>query len=84
MTMNEQTMPEIKITIKVFYCSRCSHLWERRRKESRGGVDLPITCPECHSPYWNTKPKGMKRSKKLPILKFHGEDVLDSNLDEVL
>ena len=69
--------PEIEIRVKVYMCSRCGHLWERRRK---GAKALPITCPNCNSPYWNTRGKS---EKKLPPLRFHGEEVLDSNFDEV-
>jgi DNA-directed RNA polymerase subunit RPC12/RpoP len=69
--------PEIEIRVKVYMCSRCGHLWERRRKEAKG---LPITCPNCNSPYWNTRGKS---EKKLLPLRFHGEEVLDSNFDEV-
>jgi hypothetical protein len=69
--------PEIKITIRVYLCSRCGHLWERRVKGSKG---LPVTCPSCNSPYWNTK---AKTEKKLLPLTFHGEEVLDSNFEEV-
>jgi DNA-directed RNA polymerase subunit RPC12/RpoP len=68
-------LPEIEITIKVYMCSRCGHLWERRVKGSKG---LPVTCPSCNSPYWNTKPR---TEKKLLPLMFHGEEVLDSNFD---
>jgi DNA-directed RNA polymerase subunit RPC12/RpoP len=71
--------PEIEIRIKVYLCARCSHLWERRRKGAEG---LPITCPSCNSPYWNTKPKGKSEKKLLP-LRFHDTEVLDSNFDEV-
>jgi len=67
--------PEIEIRVKVYMCSRCGHLWERRRKGA-----LPITCPNCNSPYWNTRGKS---EKKLPPLRFHGEEVLDSNFEEV-
>ena len=75
-------------------CSRCRHLWERLRKSV---TTLPITCPKCHSPYWNTiaktkakvtkivKGKSEKRKVlQIPPLRFHGEEVLDSNIEEVL
>src|SRR5215469_3272484 len=69
--------PEIKITIRVYLCSRCGHLWERRVKGAKG---LPTTCPSCNSPYWNTKAKDEK--KLLPLM-FHGEEVLVANFDEI-
>jgi hypothetical protein len=78
-------MPEIEIKIKVNICSRCHHLWQRRK-----GIEdaIPITCPNCNSPYWNTvRTRGLQRSekrKKLPPLRFHGEEILDSNIEEVL
>ena len=75
-------MPEIKIRIKVYVCLRCVHLWEKRKKEDNV---VPITCPNCNSPYWNTtRVRGKEISqKKLLPLRFHGEGVLDSNFDEV-
>ena len=75
-------MPEIEIRIKVYMCSRCSHLWERRKREDKV---VPITCPNCNSPYWNTtRVRGKEKSqKKLLPLRFHGEEVLDSNFEEV-
>jgi DNA-directed RNA polymerase subunit RPC12/RpoP len=75
-------VPEIEIRIKVYMCSRCGHLWERRKKEDNV---LPITCPNCNSPYWNTtRVRGKEKSqKKLLPLRFHGEEVLDSNFEEV-
>ena len=74
-------MPEIEIRIKVYMCSRCGHLWEKRKKEDK----MPITCPNCNSPYWNTtRVRGKEKSqKKLLPLRFHGEEVLDSNFEEV-
>jgi DNA-directed RNA polymerase subunit RPC12/RpoP len=77
-TMIARTLsPEIEIRVKAYMCSRCGHLWERRRKGAKG---LPITCPNCNSPYWNSRGK---REKKLLPLRFHGEEVLDSNFEEV-
>jgi DNA-directed RNA polymerase subunit RPC12/RpoP len=75
-------VPEIEIRIKVYMCSRCGHLWERRKKDDSV---LPITCPNCNSPYWNTtRVRGQEKSqKKLLPLRFHGEEVLDSNFEEV-
>jgi hypothetical protein len=71
-------VPEIEIRIKVYMCSRCGHLWERRRT----AVSTHMTCPNCNSPYWDIRPKDWKKKKLLP-LRFHGEDVLDSNFNEV-
>jgi DNA-directed RNA polymerase subunit RPC12/RpoP len=72
-------MPEIEIRVKVYMCFRCGHLWQQRK----GAKDLPITCPSCNSPYWNTKARGKgKGEKKLLPLIFHGEEVLDSNFEE--
>jgi len=87
--MGYRRVPEIEIRIKVYMCSRCGHLWERRRKEDRGigktkGLSLPITCPNCNSPYWNTIAKARRKNeKKLLPLRFQGEEVLDSNFQEV-
>ena len=63
-------------------CSRCGHLWERRKREDKV---VPITCPNCNSPYWNTtRVRGKETSqKKLLPLRFHGEEVLDSNFEEI-
>jgi DNA-directed RNA polymerase subunit RPC12/RpoP len=74
-------MPEIEIRIKVYMCFRCGHLWQQRK----GAKDLPITCPSCNSPYWNTIAKGKGKSEKKELLpiRFHGEEVLDSNFEEV-
>jgi hypothetical protein len=72
-------MPEIEIKIKVNICSRCHHLWERRK-----GNNQPMVCPNCNSPYWNSMPKkiGRGKTRKEPLI-FHGEEVLDSNFDEI-
>jgi len=73
-------VPEIEIRIKVNICSRCHHLWQRRRD----GNNLPITCPNCNSPYWNSirkRTRGKIGEKKK--LMFHGEEVLDSNFDKI-
>jgi len=73
--------PEIRITIKVLCCYRCHHLWERRREAS----DLPMVCPACNSPYWNSRPKGKSEEReKLPPLRFHDQEVLESDFEEVL
>jgi hypothetical protein len=47
----------------------------------KGTKGLPVTCPSCNSPYWNTK---AKTEKKLLPLMFHGEEVIDSNFEEVV
>jgi NAD-dependent SIR2 family protein deacetylase len=76
-------VPEIEIRINVEICSRCHHLWQRRRD---GNGSLPITCPNCNSPYWNSMPKRTRGREKIGERKklvFHGEKVLDSNFDEV-
>ena len=36
--------------IKKRTCKRCEHKW-------RPKTELPIVCPKCKSPYWNTKRK---------------------------
>lgn len=33
----------------VFICERCEHDWVPRDAEV-----LPMVCPKCKSPYWNT------------------------------
>jgi hypothetical protein len=71
-------VPEIEITIKVNMCSRCHHLWQRRRD-----AELAKTCPACNSPYWDSvrvkkgKEKEKEKGKRFPPLKFHGADVLE-------
>lgn len=76
-------MPEIEITIKVNICSRCHHLWERR-KGIGDGDNHPLVCPSCNSPYWDSvRTRGMEREKAQKKLIFHGEEVLSSNIEEV-
>jgi hypothetical protein len=76
-------MPEIEIKIKVNICSRCHHLWERRKRIGDGD-NQPMVCPNCNSPYWNTtRVRGKGKKKKLLPLRFHGEEVLDSNFDKI-
>jgi DNA-directed RNA polymerase subunit RPC12/RpoP len=72
-------MPEIEIRIKVWMCSRCGHLWQKRRT----AATAPITCPSCNSPYWNS-PRVREKSgpKKFTKLTFHGEEVLESNFKD--
>ena len=49
--------PEIKIppkpkpTFKPLTCKRCNHEWTPRTKQP------PVSCPKCHSPYWNRERK---------------------------
>ena len=64
----------------VHIISKKWHLWERRVKGTKG---LPVTCPSCNSPYWNSKPRSNTEKKLLP-LKFHGEEVINSNFEEVI
>ena len=40
-------MARIPITIMGFQCERCNHEW------IPNGDREPLTCPKCHSPYWN-------------------------------
>ena len=76
-------MPEIEIKIKVNICSRCHHLWQRRK--GIGDKDnQPMVCPGCNSPYWNSKrTRGPERKGGKETLMFHGEKVLQSNFEEV-
>lgn len=30
-------------------CLRCGHVWVQRSES------MPVSCPGCHSPYWNRK-----------------------------
>src|SRR5262249_10291190 len=77
-------VPEIEITIKVYMCYRCGHLWERKR----GATGPGLTCPGCNSPFWDTiakakKGKPLQNLQKLKPLRFHGEEVLRSNIGEI-
>jgi hypothetical protein len=74
-------MPEIEIRIKVSFCLRCHHLWQRHKGNGR-----PLTCPNCNSPYWDSIPKRKVKGtseRNPPPLKFHGEEVLESNFDKI-
>lgn len=59
-------MSEINITItkKGYKCERCGHEWAPRANEPD---KLPVCCPKCCSPYWNTprinKPRKSKKEK---------------------
>jgi DNA-directed RNA polymerase subunit RPC12/RpoP len=58
--------PEVEVKVKKYKCSRCGHLWERRAKKDNV---LPLTCPNCKSPYWNReriKKNSKEDQKKLP------------------
>lgn len=69
-------MPEIEIKIKVNMCSRCYHLWERRRGIGNGDSQ-PMVCPSCNSPYWDQERKrGKLKTQKSSPLMFHGEEVI--------
>jgi len=62
-------MPEIEIRIKVNICSRCHHLWERR-KGIGDENNQPMVCPNCNSPYWNSIRKRGKseRDRSFPLI----------------
>lgn len=53
----------IKITIQKdgYKCGRCSHEWLPRTVILEN-VKLPLRCPGCNSPYWNT-PRRVKKVK---------------------
>ena len=42
------------IQIKGYLCNRCEHKWTSRNNSK----DLPVVCPLCKSPYWNTTKVG--------------------------
>lgn len=48
-------MMEEEIIVRKLTCERCLYAWIPRKEE------LPVTCPQCGSPYWN-------RPRKLPSL----------------
>ncbi|MFH1182045.1 MAG: hypothetical protein V1702_03745 [Candidatus Woesearchaeota archaeon] len=50
-------MAKIKLTVEGYRCERCSHEWQRRKKNEE-----PTVCPKCKSPYWN-KPRESKKQK---------------------
>lgn len=37
-----------RITIEVWKCERCEHVWTPRAKTIK-----PRVCPKCKSPYWD-------------------------------
>lgn len=45
--------------LRGYECERCKHQWVPRSKLD----ELPIICPKCKSPYWNT-PKQKAKSKR--------------------
>lgn len=51
----------ITVTKKGYKCERCLHTWPPRANEPKS---LPVTCPKCGSPYWNTPRINKKKSKK--------------------
>ncbi len=60
-------MASITMQVKGCRCERCGYEWVPRgpRLENRGkgSDDKPRLCPNCKSPYWQTKrkpPKGKK------------------------
>ena len=42
---------------KVNNCLRCGHIWKQRVKAK------PKNCPRCHSPYWDTSKKRIKKEE---------------------
>jgi len=46
-------MAVFKKTVTAYRCERCKHEWIPRSKIKK----LPIVCPKCKSPYWNTPRK---------------------------
>lgn len=41
------------VNIKGFSCERCGHRWVSRSDSK----NMPLVCPSCKSPYWNTPRK---------------------------
>lgn len=41
----------LNATLRKLECIRCGHNWKPRK------VNLPLTCPDCNSRYWNTPRK---------------------------
>ena len=50
-------MPEVLVQSNGYECSRCGHQWVPR------GESKPLTCPSCHSPYWD-RPRRLVAEKK--------------------
>lgn len=48
--------------LPIHQCERCQHQWHPRTD------NIPIRCPKCKSPYWQTKPKA--RIKKALLILF--------------
>lgn len=44
-------------------CKRCPHTWLRRDL-----TKLPVSCPSCHSPYWD-KPLSTRGGRKRKAVK---------------
>ena len=44
-------MPIVEVTVPKYLCSRCGYEWFPRKPLEA----LPLTCPGCHSPYWNVE-----------------------------
>lgn len=47
----EQKMGLQRVQINKCVCERCAYSWIPKDEE-----ELPVTCPNCRSPYWN-KPR---------------------------
>jgi Zn finger protein HypA/HybF involved in hydrogenase expression len=54
-------MPKIIIKKTGWKCYRCNHQWKNRNNKPK--FKKPITCPRCHSPYWDILKE--KKEKKL-------------------
>ncbi len=49
------------IKLDGYSCDRCDHKWFPRIK-----IDvLPIICPKCKSPYWNTPRRQTNKKERL-------------------
>jgi hypothetical protein len=54
------------VTLSGFECDRCRHRWFPR------GSSMPLVCPKCKSPYWNTprsKRKGDVTTRKGKVMR---------------
>lgn len=47
--------------LKKLSCKRCDHNWLQRTER------LPIVCPRCKSPYWNTNKVKLETKRKLVL-----------------
>ena len=45
-------MMKIAVTVEVYRCERCGHVWQPRR------AGKPRRCGHCKSPYWDRPKKG--------------------------